>query len=113
MPSSSSKDYYAYDMVTDAIESKRIVIFTKTNCPYCKKVNSLFRKTLDRRDYDDHYELIDISGSHYEKEVMDTLEAITGRRTVPRVFIDGECIGGYDDTRKLYDSGRLQRMLYN
>nr|CDS32310.2 glutaredoxin 1 [Hymenolepis microstoma] len=110
MPSNPS---LAYDMVTSAIESKRIVVFTKTYCPYCKMVNSLLRKTLDRKDYDYNLELIDISGSRYEKELMDVLEAITGRRTVPRVFVDGKCIGGYDDTKRLCDSGRLQRMLYN
>ena len=35
----------------------------------------------------------------------------TGVRTVPRVYINGVCIGGYSDTSRLYSGGKLQKML--
>eukprot|EP00490_Sorites_sp_Unknown_P007111 CAMPEP_0114674340 /NCGR_PEP_ID=MMETSP0191-20121206/46165_1 /TAXON_ID=126664 /ORGANISM="Sorites sp." /LENGTH=81 /DNA_ID=CAMNT_0001941295 /DNA_START=192 /DNA_END=437 /DNA_ORIENTATION=+ len=35
----------------------------------------------------------------------------TGARSVPRVFIDGDCIGGGDDVRSLAERGELKTML--
>ena len=36
---------------------------------------------------------------------------MTGADTVPRVFIDGECIGGGDDTEELDKQGELEKKL--
>lgn len=43
--------------------------------------------------------------------IQDVLLDITGGRSVPRVFIDGEFIGGGDDTDALARSGKLEVML--
>lgn len=37
---------------------------------------------------------LDTLGDEVEGEVQDILANITGARTVPRVFVDGRCIGG-------------------
>jgi len=39
------------------------------------------------------------------------LKTITGRRTVPNVFIKGKSIGGGSETAELYQSGKLTEML--
>jgi glutaredoxin 3 len=36
---------------------------------------------------------------------------VTGGRTVPRVFINGKCIGGGDDTAKMEKDGKLKPLL--
>lgn len=36
---------------------------------------------------------------------------MTGTDTVPRVFLDGKCIGGGDDTEKLDKQGELEKKL--
>lgn len=46
-------------------------------------------------------------GEEYQK----ILEEITGARTVPRVFVNGECLGGGSDVKKMYDSGELAKKL--
>ena len=43
--------------------------------------------------------------------MQDALEAITGQRTVPNVFINGKHIGGCDTVTKLYSTGELARLL--
>lgn len=43
--------------------------------------------------------------------IQDVLLDLTGARSVPRVFIDGEFIGGGDDTAALASSGKLAIML--
>ena len=36
---------------------------------------------------------------------------LTGAKTVPRVFVNGNCIGGGDDTAALAANGKLAKML--
>lgn len=36
---------------------------------------------------------------------------MTGARSVPRVFLDGNFIGGGTDVKKLYENGQLAKML--
>ena len=44
-------------------------------------------------------------------EIQNALYQMTGRSTVPNVFIRGKSIGGGDDTERLYLSGKLQEMV--
>ena len=44
-------------------------------------------------------------------QVQDALLQLTGARSVPRVFVDGKCIGGGDDTAAMARDGRLKAML--
>jgi len=40
-------------------------------------------------------------------DIQDALLAITGGRTVPRVFIGGEFVGGGSDVKQLQETGQL------
>ena len=44
-------------------------------------------------------------------DIQDYLYTVTGGRTVPRVFIDAEFIGGSDETATLDASGQLAALL--
>lgn len=67
-----------------------VTLFTKPGCPYCAKARNL----------------LDEKGLAYEEIVlgkdatMTSVRAITGRTTVPQVFIGGKHIGGSDDLEK-------------
>jgi len=43
-------------------------------------------------------------------EIQDELGSITGARSVPRVFVDGEFIGGGDDTAAMASNGQLRAL---
>ena len=43
--------------------------------------------------------------------LQNELASRTGARSVPRVFVAGECIGGGDETAALAQSGELRKML--
>ena len=43
--------------------------------------------------------------------MQDALQALTGQRTVPNVFINGQHIGGCDKVTSLYSNGDLARLL--
>jgi glutaredoxin 3 len=55
-----------------------------------------------------HYEYVSITGDPARRAEM---EDLSGRRSVPQIFIDGRPIGGYDDLVALEQSGELDRIL--
>lgn len=71
----------------EAVVSQPVSIITKPGCPYCAKAKALLTE----------------KGFSYEEIVLGqnasltSLKAISGRETVPQVFIDGKHIGGSDD----------------
>ena len=44
-------------------------------------------------------------------EYQDILQELTGRRTVPNIFINGKSVGGCDDIIALHSSGQLAKLL--
>ncbi|KAL9259951.1 Glutaredoxin-C4-like protein [Drosera capensis] len=93
------------DFIKNTISSHKIVIFSKSYCPYCKKAKSVF-KELDVEPY-----VVELNERDDGSSIQDALSGIVGRRTVPQVFIDGKHIGGSDDTVEAYQSGKLAKLL--
>lgn len=77
-------------------------MYTTTICPYCIRAKSLLKgKGVT-------FEEINVSS---DQETRDWLVKVTGRRTVPQIFINEEAIGGYDDMRALDLAGELDKKL--
>ncbi len=67
---------------------KKVVIYTKETCSYCVWAKNLLKeKGLT-------YTEIRIDQDESEREKM---IALSGRMTVPQIFIEDQSIGGYDD----------------
>lgn len=79
-----------------------IKIYTTPWCPYCISA----KKLLDKKGvtYDD----MDVS---YEQDIRTELRKMTGSRTVPQIFINGQTIGGCDDLFALEKAGKLDKLL--
>ncbi|XP_012230648.1 uncharacterized protein [Linepithema humile] len=91
------------DLVNELIAKDSVVIFSKTYCPYCKMAKEVF-DSLNKT-----YTAIELDDREDAQDIQDVLAEITGARTVPRVFLNGECLGGGTDVKKLYQSGELQK----
>jgi len=87
--------------IEKSIKTNLIMIFSKTYCPYCNRVKDLFRTLAVPFTSMELDELPD--GEQYQDE----LQVKTGSRSVPRVFIKGNFIGGCDDTFALHKKGEL------
>ena len=94
------------DFINREIEESKIVIFSKSYCPYCTKAKDLFSSLnvpgtkvyeLDNMD----------NGADIQKALLD----LTGQRTVPNIFINKKHLGGNDDAQAAYRSGKLQEMI--
>jgi glutaredoxin 3 len=94
--------------VDNAIKNHKVAVFSKTYCPYCVKA----KKTLSKYDIKDVY-IVELDDRDDADKIQDYLASITGARTVPRVFIGGNCIGGGDDTARLDKDNKLKGLLEN
>ncbi|PRW59393.1 CPYC type [Chlorella sorokiniana] len=97
----------AKQLVDSAISGNKVVIFSKTYCPYCVKGKRALEKFLPKSKIT----VVELDGRGDGSAIQDYLMELTGGRSVPRVFIDGQFIGGGDDTDALARNGKLEIML--
>lgn len=71
-------------------------------CPYCMRARSL----LNRKQVP--FTEINVGN---DGELWAEMEALSGRDTVPQIFIGERSIGGYDDMAALERSGELDQLL--
>ncbi|HEY3175548.1 MAG TPA: FAD-dependent oxidoreductase, partial [Candidatus Polarisedimenticolia bacterium] len=79
-----------------------VVIYTKVACPYCEWAT----KMLDGKGVP--YREIPVTGN---PALVEEMIRRSGRRTAPEIFLDGVCIGGFDEMKALDDKGELDAML--
>jgi glutaredoxin 3 len=83
----------------------RILMYSTRICPYCIRAEQLLAKKgiaadqIEKIRVDDHPE---------QREAM---MRITGRRTVPQIFIGERHVGGFDDLAELDAAGELDPLL--
>ncbi len=70
-----------------------ITLFTRAGCPHCERAKA----RLDELGW--FYEEIALG----DAVTMDSVRAVTGRATVPQVYMDGEHIGGADELEAWLD----------
>lgn len=79
-----------------------VIVYYKERCPYCIKAKGLLNSKCVK------FELIDVALYPNLKEKMIRL---TGRKTVPQIFVGDRHIGGYAELELLEKIGRLDEML--
>ena len=79
-----------------------IKVYSGRFCGYCVAAERLLKsKGMD-------YELIKVDE---DPKQFDHMMEITGRRTVPQIFIGERHVGGFDDLSALNTSGELDQLL--
>jgi glutaredoxin 3 len=76
-------------------------MYTTTWCGYCVRAKAL----LERRGLEYDEVLMDDDPA-FRQKLLD----LTGRWTVPQIFIDGKAIGGYTELWHLEREGRLDEL---
>ena len=93
------------DEIKSTISGSKVVVYSKSWCPFCQRTKALF----DSQGIE--YTAIELDERDDGAEVQDALLGLTKQRTVPSVFINGQHLGGNDDTQKAAASGKLKEML--
>jgi glutaredoxin 3 len=82
---------------------KSVTMYTTAVCPYCIRAKQILKaKGVDAID--------EIRVDMQPQERMKMME-ITGRRTVPQIFIGDTHVGGCDDLMALERHGQLDPLL--
>ena len=80
-----------------------VIVYSKETCPYCVMAKNL----LTQKGITEINEVrIDL-----DPEERDKMIELTGRMTVPQIFIGEFHVGGFDDLAKLNRSGELDKLL--
>lgn len=80
----------------------KVIIYTTTICPYCVQAKQLLeRKAIKYQEI-----LLD-----EQPQLRDEMVKLSGRRTVPQIFINEQPIGGCDDLYTLERTGELDKLL--
>lgn len=83
-------------------EASRIILYGTATCPYCLAAKMLLKKKNLA------FGEIAVGG---DSEARAEMERLSGRRSVPQIFIDGKPIGGFDELSALERSGELDQLL--
>lgn len=82
---------------------QKVVIYSKEPCPYCVMAKNL----LNQKGVTEYSEIrIDLYPDQRDKMIE-----ITGRKTVPQIFIGETHVGGFDDLSALNRNGKLDKLL--
>jgi glutaredoxin 3 len=107
MPSYIDCDMTRAECIKSLVAKHTVVVFSKPFCPYCRRALEALRSVMKESPF-----VVDLAEmGELGWEIQQTLGNMTGRRTVPNVFIHGESIGGGDETVALYREGKLSRLV--
>jgi len=82
--------------------SAKVIMYATRFCPYCMRA----RRLLKNKGVE--FEEIRVGGND---ELWQEMETLSGRNTVPQIFINDESVGGYDDIAALDQQGELDSKL--
>ncbi|KAI8909057.1 glutaredoxin 3 [Gorgonomyces haynaldii] len=92
-------------LVTEIIQKNRVVVFSKSYCPYCDATKRLLNQKKVT------YELLELDQRPDGAAIQDALLSLTSQRTVPNIFISEKHIGGNSDLQALESKGQLDPLL--
>jgi len=83
-------------------EATTVVMYSTEQCPFCLAARMLLKKKGVA------FEDILVSQN---AELRTRMEQLSGRRTVPQIFINDQPIGGFDELYALEKQGQLDALL--
>ena len=101
----ASTGTYLSESIQQTIAADKVVIYSKSWCPYCTQCKALFDEMRQP------YTVVELDQRDDGEQLQAALLTMTQQRTVPSVFVSGQHIGGNDDTQQAARSGRLAELL--
>lgn len=89
---------------SDILNFGPIIMFSKTTCPYSRRLKDLLAEHFE---FDPMIMAIELDKYPHGRELQEYVGKVTGRRTVPNLMINGKSRGGFDDINELLKSETL------
>ncbi|KAL0486733.1 glutaredoxin, mitochondrial [Acrasis kona] len=93
------------DQILNDVKNNKIVMYSKTLCPYCVMAKRLF-SSLNQ-----NVKVVEIDQSENKNIFQNALFQITKQWTVPNIWINGKFIGGNSHVQELHSAGKLLPLL--
>ncbi|XP_049709171.1 glutaredoxin-1-like [Elephas maximus indicus] len=84
----------AQEFVNSRIQPRKVVVFIKATCPYCRKTQEILSQLPFKQRL---LEFVDITATTDTIVTQGYLQQLIGARTVPQVCMAKDCIGGCSD----------------
>ncbi len=72
-----------------------VKVYSLSTCPWCKKV----KKFLDEKNVEYEVVDVDLAQGDEQKQALEEVEKLTGKRAFPVTVIDDEVISGYKEDK--------------
>merc|ERR1712179_92184 len=95
----SSKKMSVKAEIDQLIKQYPVFVISKTYCPFCTMAKEALKTYAIPSD---KIKIMEIENHKDCQEIQNHMSQLTGARSVPRVFIGGECIGGGSETKDLH-----------
>jgi len=79
----------------------KVVVYTKDYCAFCRQTKALLQSKGVP------FEEIDLSN---DEVLQEEIWRLSGRKTVPQIFVDGKPLGGYQEIRALDATDELDKI---
>jgi len=89
------------------IAEHKVVVYSKTSCPHCKKSKELLGSD-EFKDVNILIRDLDIMDDPSGPALAKALADMTGQTSVPNIFIDGKHFGGNSDIQAAHANGTLK-----
>ena len=107
-PNVSSMEFSPEEEYAKILRKSPVVIFSKTTCPYSRRLKELFRENYE---FSPEYYIVEVDTHPHGAALREYVGKVTERTTVPNVIINGVSRGGFDDMKFLHDDGILLESL--
>ncbi len=91
----------ALDKVKSLIKSGKVLVFSKTYCPYCDEAKQIFHTAEVK------FEAFELDTLPDGEAMQKALLEITGQKTVPNIFVAENHIGGCSDLKAKIANGQI------
>jgi glutaredoxin 3 len=93
--------------VNELIKENKMLVFTKSYCPYSRAL----KKMLDANGLKGQYEVYEIDRQQHGNEIHKMVKEMSGRITIPNVYLNGQNLGGDEEVEKMAADGSLKKLL--
>ncbi|KAF7324916.1 hypothetical protein MKEN_00533800 [Mycena kentingensis (nom. inval.)] len=95
------------NLVESAVNENRVVIFSKSYCPYCRRTKALFEKEFP----EETPVVFELNEREDGDDIQNYLRKKTKQGTVPNIFVNQNHVGGNDDAQAKFRSGELKALV--
>mmetsp|Transcript_63792 Transcript_63792/g.88045 ORF Transcript_63792/g.88045 Transcript_63792/m.88045 type:complete len:93 (+) Transcript_63792:55-333(+) len=81
------------------IATEKVMVYSKSYCPYCVKTKDKLKSGGVQ------FVAVEMDQVANGGDIQNTLQGISGQRTVPNVFVGGKHVGGNDDVHSKISNG--------